>query len=214
MSWVSSEAARALFRTVLGDGASDKYDFRAEVTPTPDGVHTSFFVGKTRAVVGTVSVTLNGEELDASDFTLDAPNGVITLGDPPSGALLCSYNYQWFTDAELDGFLEDAAQQLGFTGATDTGLPTTLNSVVLDLAAAHAFTRKAAEYADSLQASSPDGYSIDTGRSAPNWARLASDALARAEKKYKWWLDSPLAGGKPSMAFSSFQLPRYTPNIR
>jgi hypothetical protein len=208
VSW-NLDAARETFRALIGDGTTDHFEFKAQVVPTPDSRHTEFFVGRTRVVDEEFTVCLNGE--DYTGFDLAAESGVVTMDSAPSGVLLCSFYYQWFTDAEIAQFLADAVTLIGFEGVTDTTFPIALRSVVFDLAMSIAFTRKAAEYAESLQASSPDGYSVQTDKSAPNWTKLASDALARAEKKWKWYLESPLAAGRPAMAFSRFRLPVYMP---
>lgn len=210
MAWTTA-AARSLFRIILGDGTTDKAEYKNEVIPTPDGLHTTFFVGRTRLVEASFAAVLDGTVLDASDWDLDPVGGILTIDPAPSATLLTSFNYQWFTDAELDGFLLDAATQLGFEGVDAESLPIALRSCLLDFASALAYTRKAGETAEVMQASSPDGYSINS-KDSMNWGRLADAALSRAKVKFDFYLKSPFAFGKPSMSIVTFQLPRYTPN--
>ncbi len=210
MSW----DAIGVMRACLGDGLTDKFEHKAEVTPTPDGANTDFFCGHTRVIDGTFSVVTNGEDMSTAEWTLNAATGVVTITGAPTETVLCSYYWQWFQDAELEAFLNDASSVLGYTGFADTALPVGLRSATMDYAMALAFTRKASESADSLQAGAPDGYSIDTGKSSPQWLKLAWDATQRAQMKLKWFVESPLAGGRPSMAITTFNLPVYTPRIR
>jgi hypothetical protein len=210
MSWTQIAALETL-RVCLGDGHADHFEFKADVTPTPDGLHRLFFLGRTRVLKETVAVYLSGTRLDDDDVDVDESRGTMEVATAPTGAMQASFHWQWFTDSELTQFLTDATTQLGYTGLTDTAFPVPLRSVALDLASAMAYTRKAAEYAESLQASSPDGYSIETSKSHPNWAGLAKDALSRAQTKFKWYVDSPLAMGAPGLRLVSFTLPSYTP---
>lgn len=211
MAWTVSDA-RDRFRICIGDGLADHYEHKSEVTPTADGLHDQFFVGRTRLVEPTVRCFLNGVELD-DEFEVDPVPGLITVltPTPPSGVVLASYYWQWFTDAEIDVFLQDAANALGFTGVDDATLPVALQSVIMDWGAAVAYTRKAAEWAEALQASTPDGYSLDTGKAHPNWAKLAQDAMKRGKDKLDAYLESPLAFSKPEMRLTSFRLPVYIP---
>lgn len=208
MAWNIDDALKTL-RTILGDGDSDHYEFKADVTPTADGLHTSFFGGRTRMRAESVIVYVNGTMIAPDE--IDEPHGRIIIESAPSGVVQVSYHWQWFTDLELTTFLRDALNMLGFSDIADSNLDFPLRSVMMDLASALAYTRKAAEYAESLQASSPDGYSVDTGKAHPNWAGLAKDAMARSQTKFKWYIDNPLNQGAPGMRLVTFQLSSYMP---
>lgn len=211
MAWTTA-TARDRFRIMAGDGVADHADYKAEVSPTPDGIHERFFVGRRLLVDdATLQVFIAGALQPPSSYIMTLDEGVVAIPSKPTEPVLVSFHYLWFRDAEVDAFLDNAAKFLGYSGADDASLPGALQAVILDLAAAEGFTRKAAEYAETLEAASPDGYSINTGKSHPNWAKLAADALARAEKKWKWYLDSPLSSAAPAIAFTNYTMPIYTP---
>jgi hypothetical protein len=206
----TADAATAALRTRLGDAETDHYEFAVDITPTPDGVRKQFFVGRTRLVAGTLSVIHSG--LAYTAYSINAVKGVMeATGSAPTGAVQASYYWQWFTDAELAAYLLDACESLGYTAVTDEALPVALRSVVVDLAAASAYTRKAAEYAESLSASAPDGYNLTTGQSHPNWIGLAKAMTASAAEKYERYLTNPLTRAKPRLRHVTFLLPGYTP---
>ncbi len=201
-----------MLRTVLGDGVTDHYEFKADVTPTPDGLHTRFFGGRVRMLEESVQVFVNGVNFEAANLdSMDPVRGVVVFPTAPTGAVQLSFHWQWFTDQELNSFITDGLGMLGYSDITDTTIDIALRSVVLDLASSLAYTRKAAEYAESLQASSPDGYSVDTGKAHPNWAALAKDAMKRAQDKFKWIIDNPFGQASPSMRMTSFRLSSYQP---
>lgn len=203
MSW----DARSVLRTSLGDGPADRLEFKRDVTPAPDSLHTKFFVGHTRVVAASFTAVLNGEDYDG--FTLTQSSGIIETDSAPSGVLLTTYYWQWFTDPELDAMIADSIQQVGVEDVD--AVPVGARSSVLELAMAHAFTRKAAEWAEAISASAPDGFSLKVDQVSPNWSKLAQDALARAAKKWEWFVKSPLGLAKPAFSTVSFAMPTYVP---
>lgn len=209
-AWVLSSAVSSL-RRLLGDGTTDKFEFRVGGQPAPDGITTRFFVGQPRVVGASVQPFLNGAALYASG-TLDADRGTLEVPTAPavSGTLEFSYYFQWFTDAELEEFLTQAAAVVRYESVADEGLPVALRPAVLDFACYYAFMRKAAEYAETLEASA-GGVSTTQKGSHPNWRSLAEAAFKNGKAKLELYAENPVGSAAPGMRFVSFELPRFQP---
>lgn len=206
-AWDATTALSSL-RSLLGDHATDKFEFKASCFPTPDGIVQKFFVGQTRVVDDTLEVFVGGVATAVSG-TPDYDQGCFNLASAPSGVeLQASFHYQWFTDAELGEFLTAAASLLGFETVSDSGLPVGVRASVLDFACYYAYMRKAAEWADSLTASAA-GYTADQSKSHPNWRALAETAMKNGQAKLKVYTDQPLATVTPAMKFVRYRLYPY-----
>lgn len=209
--WDVASAVNSL-RSLLGDAATDKYEFKTDVFPTPDSVTTRFFVGQTRVVEDSLQVYVAGVETAVSG-TPTWETGTFDLAVAPSGSVDCqtSFYYQWFTDDELEGFVTLSAQLLGFSGITDSTLLTGIRTVVLMFACYHAYMKKAAEYADAITASAA-GYTYDQAKSHPNWRELAKAAYDAAKKALDLFVENPLNGAlRPLMRTVTFRMQRYQP---
>lgn len=205
-AWDTTSAVATL-RSLLGDGATDKYEFMADVVPTPNGLVSKFFVGRTR-LADTPLIYLAGEAVTG---TVDLPTGTFELEVAPTGAVQASYYYRWFTDAELTTFLSDACLLLRYTGIDDSAMPEGVRPIVAEFACYYAYRRKAAEWAESVVASA-GGYTADQSRPAPNWRALAESAWKNATEKLKLYVENPLTGSAaPAMRFVAYSLPVYTP---
>lgn len=211
--WDISSAVSSL-RSLLGDNASDKYEFKADVYPTPNGVTTRFFVGQTRLASGSLEVYHNGILVPAvSGSAIDYAKGSFTYegssDGPPKGLLQASFYYQWFTDDELVVFLTEASNMLLFespSGDFSTGLRPTL----LSWACYNAYMRKAAEFAETVEAAAA-GYTFKRNQATPNWVSLAKTSLEQGNAKLKLFIENPLNTTHPHLAFVSFGLTRYQP---
>jgi len=204
--WENGSSVASL-RSLLGDGPSDKFEFRTSAVPAPDGVTCRFFLGRQRLVEDSVVVYENsvsgaptiGAALGTADF-LTAP--------APSGTVEASYFYQWFTDPELLEFLTLAANTLRFESSADAALPVGLRPALLDFACYHAYMRKAAEYAEALSGSA-NGFEVNQGHAHPNWRSLAEAAFKNAAEKVKQYAENPLGAKLPRMCFVSYQLEKW-----
>lgn len=205
--WTLSDAIVSLRRR-LSDGADDKYVHQMEVDPEPDGIQTTFAVPDSRLVADSLELTLEGSPVTPD--TVDHPAGRFTLAAPDANQKLrASYYFQWFTDAELEDFLGQASNMVGYDGVEDESLPFGLRPATLTYACYFACMKKAAEAADSVSASA-GGFSTDTNRQHPNWlamARLYWDNAQREEESFA----EPVGAEKPAMAFVSYKLYRYVP---
>lgn len=190
----------------MGDGTSDKYEFKALAVPPPDDITTRFNSGRSRIVEGSLTVYVQGVET-APTGTVDYEHGTFDLPEaPPKGAEICSsFAYQWFKDAELTEFLLNG---IGLLGLEDiAGVAVGLRPVALDFACGFAYMRKAAEYAESVTASAGGG-DVDQSRISPNWLALANTSFKAGADKLEIYKRTP-AGAQ--IRFLTFKLPTYVP---
>lgn len=211
-AWDTTTAVSSL-RSLLGDNAGDKAEFKADCQPAPDGVTKRFFAGQPRIVSGSLSVFLSGIETAVSG-TPDYDRGTFDLATAPSGSVQvqASYTYQWFTDAELSTFLTQGATMVGYESVSDALLPIGLRPALLDFSAYYAYMRMAAIWAESVTASA-GGYTVDQSKSHPNWRALAEMALRAGQEKVKLFNEAPGDTKSPSVAFSKcYKVDPYIPS--
>lgn len=134
MSWTT---AISDLRTLVSDGALDKYNFRKEIFGILDSSNKSFKTLEVRRITdftntqAPLGIFVNNALVTV---TADFPvTGELTLASAPSNGdkIEASYYSQWFLDSELTVFLTSAANWLvGFDDFTaiDSGLrPATLH---------------------------------------------------------------------------------------
>lgn len=150
MSWSTSLTD---LRSLLSDGAADRSARRKKVFGKIDGTNATFYTFEFRRVTDFTTATsplgvfLNGVAVSvASD---DPASGFFTLSVAPAinngavGAVIeASYYYQWFTDAELTGFLSNAVRWLGL-GTDPSVLDDGLVPAALQYAAKDAYYKMA-----------------------------------------------------------------------
>lgn len=208
-AWDTTSALTSL-RSLLGDGPADKYEFMTDVVPTPNGLVTTFFCGRTR-LASTPTIYEGGQVVEATSGSVDLPTGTFALDAAPTGSVQTSFYFQWFTDAELQVFLNEAAMLLRYTGFDDATIPEGVRPILGEFACYYAYRRKAAEFAEAVVASA-GGYTADQSRPAPNWRALAEGAWKNATEKLKLYAENPLGGsGAPAMRFVAYSLPTYVP---
>lgn len=227
MPWDVSSAIANL-RSLLGDGETDKFEFKTLVAPQPDSVSTRFFVTQTRVVPNTLEVYHNGVQVSPSG-AVDWTKGTFSFapsGLAPSGQLEASFYYQWFTDEELVRFLDQAAQMLSLQATvtqtftdlfeefvdsetlTEITIEIGLQPTLMQFAIYAAYSRKAAEWADALTASAA-GYTMDLSKRGPNWTQLAKAAMEQAKAALDLFTSNPLSSKRTILRFVSFRLPPY-----
>ncbi len=214
--WDQSAAIRSL-RSLLGDNPTDKFEFKADVFPTPDGITTKFFVGQTRLVPGTLAVYVDHRPTPSGAPSgivgVDTATGTFDLGVAPSGSIevQASFYYQWFGDDDLIEYLNAAVGLLGFEDMGADAIPVGVRGALLDFAAYYAYMKKAAEFADSLVAEAA-GYKADQSKSHPNWRDLAKTAYEKARDKLKLYVDNPLGQTSPEMRFVAYRMVNWQGN--
>lgn len=210
MAWEDSQALAA-FRRLLGDTSTDKFVFRQDVDPTPDGVTKHFQLGETNVIEATVKIYKNGALMN-SGYTLDAPNGVIEFTNPPAieERIQASFNFQWFNDDQLRGFLDSGANSVAIESFVDDALPIGLRPGVLHLASYFAYMMKSAETADQVSTDA-EGFKYDQ-RSFANWKKMAENAKDSAQKAIEFYNLNILNSGGIGIAIRTYRLPDYVPH--
>lgn len=205
--WTLSTAIVSLRRR-LGDSPTDKYVHMMDVDPEPDGRQRVFSVPDSNLVATTLKVFIDGEPDE--DVVPDNAQGSFTMEAPDAGEeVRACYNFQWFTDAQLEDFLTNGAAQLGYDTVLDGTLPLGLRPATLSYGAFYAYMFKAAQAAD-VMTTAEAGFSTDTSKRTPNWLSLAKmmwDTAVRERTSF----ENPVGSGRAAMVFRSFRLPRYVP---
>jgi len=207
--WESS-AARKSLRTLLADNDGDKFEFKVPIYPVPDGHTKDFSLGRTRILEGSLTLYLDGaiiQDGDIDNFEVDT--GVVSLvtAPPPSGALLASFGYQWFSDEQLDEAVIQGCQTLSFETVPLVS-PVGLRPVALDFAAYHAYMMMAAIEAEEIVVTA-GGYEAHQYRSHPNWREMARLAFEKAQTKLKVFLETALGQESPALAMTAYRMINY-----
>lgn len=154
MGWPDTATAITALRNILADGPTDKYAALKKVFGAVDGVNLNFKTFEYRrltdftAPTGSLGVFKNGALITPTSDDPAFGQFILNESDVPSNrdAIAASYYYQWFLDAELDSFLQNACTWLGF-GATYINLDDGLNAAALRFACQDAYEYLAAKYA-------------------------------------------------------------------
>lgn len=162
MSWVDSPTAIQALRAILFDGVTDKICSMKKVFGVLDQVNVVFKTFEYRRVQDFSSPTApfglfkNGTAIAPSDIQSDDPaTGTIVLQIAyvatlsTRDSITATYNYQWFTDAELDVFMQNASTWLGFS-PTYINIPDGLNASALRFAAQEAYLMAAMKYSTRM----------------------------------------------------------------
>lgn len=157
MGWVDSPTAILALRSLIFDGPTDKICSNKKVIGAIDGVNTLFKTFEYRrltdftTVAAPLGVYVNSVQTTAASD--DKMSGTFTLTVPPTtttrDVVTASYYYQWFFDADLDVFLQNASSWLGF-GLVYTNIPDGLNVAALRFAAQEAYEAAAMKYSTRL----------------------------------------------------------------
>lgn len=159
MGWTSTATAITALRTLIKDNPTDKLCSVKQVIGTVDGVNLIFKTFEYRRVTDfTISPTpfplgvyKNGTQIDPTNISQDDTDSgafQLAIAVVPSNrdSIRATYYYQWFEDAELDTFMQNASTWLGL-GATYINLPDGLNASALRFAAQEAYLAASMKYA-------------------------------------------------------------------
>jgi|SRR5271166_375333 len=196
-AWPTPAAAIVALRNILYDGPQDKLAAQKKVFGTVDGVNTIFKTFEYRRLTDftlaqfPLGVFLNGAQIDSSEIDQDDTGSgtfIIDISAFPAGlpqsrtSITASYYYQWFVDAELDQFLQDASNWLG-QGSTYINLPGGLGPVALRFAAQEAYEALASKYSVRIAQTYQleDAPSEDILKSIQAFKEMSEGFLAKAE---------------------------------
>lgn len=170
-------------RTAIDDVAGGKSIFKENLARSRfgnqvGGGNVAFQLNNTRVVAGTLSVSKDGGSFAAA-ATEDDLRGRFTFASAPATAALATYDFLFFTDAEITTLLENSASFVGTTDATFATVDPGLGDALVYKAAsdaARALVTRTAPYYDA----GAGGKSARKGAISPKYAALAKDLLAAA----------------------------------
>jgi len=156
---VTWTTALADLRTQLSDGPTDKLRYWKRVFGDLNGVNTRFKTFEFRRITNftsgsidpTLGVYLNRVRLSSAAISSDVPSvGVFDLAVAPADGdvLEASYYIQWFTDAELQSFVDAAA--LWLDAGTVSQIVDGLKSSALRYALYQAYAKLALRWSEAL----------------------------------------------------------------
>jgi hypothetical protein len=153
MSW---DSALLDLRQLLSDGPTDKYRWRKQVYPAPNGLTTSFKTFEFRRItdftnsVSPLGIYKNGVLLSNNEVVSDeVSTGDFVLTTPPvDGDMIeTTYYVQWFNDNELQGFLVSASEWLLFSDQY-VNIPDGLRPSAKKFATSEAYQKLAVKYSE------------------------------------------------------------------
>jgi len=226
--WVQADAVAAA-RIVLDDLDKSKVIFDYQpLLGKQDGTNKIFQVPEQRLVASLIQLYKNGTLLSSpTDFSVsDAELGIITFVTAPAltDEIRITFAFHWFTDVEIDGHLNRAANELGFatyhTGAktivgsetTDvlTDIPNGLKHAITQLGAANAASALVERFATKYDISSGDhNYSPSqvSERYQTLYEKLREGGLLARDSFYQ----GQGRQFQPSIASQGYVLPNFTP---
>lgn len=160
MGWSSSAVAIGILRDILFDNASDRLCANKKVIGTIDGTNLIFKTFEYKRTTNFTTAVFplglfkDGVQLALNKITSDdVATGVFKIDSSvvPSGrsAITATYYFQVWVDAELDNYLQNASNWLGY-GSTYTNLPDGLNASALDFSAREAYRAAAMKYTQQM----------------------------------------------------------------
>ena len=198
MGWTETATAITALRGLVNDGPTDKICSNKSVVGPQDGTNLMFKTFEFRRVgtfVGPSPVSFpcgvfnNGQQVNARDIAQDDPiSGTFQLKGSGTGTapanrdnFVATYYYQWFTDDELDTFLQNASNWLNL-GSTYINVPDGLNACVLDFAARECYRKAAVKFTQRMSEvykteDAPEGIQ----EMINSWRGMAKDFMASAE---------------------------------
>lgn len=222
MAWPDAATAQLALRNILFDGPYDKRANQKKVLGAVDGVNSTFTTFEYRRTVGfdvatgVTAVFKNNVNINAYVASDDTASGIFTLsasGIPSNrDVLTATYYYQWFTDAELDVFLQNASSWLGL-GTTYINIPDGLNVACLRFAAQEAYELAASKYSTRISEvfQLQDAPSEDILKSVDAFRSMADGFLAKAETMRDDYYKRQGQSLAPNFAFSLGQVTDPTP---
>lgn len=187
MPWTT---ANQELRQLLRDGPTDRLRFRKRVFGEINGTNKLFKTFEFRRVTDLTTATLplgvyiNG--VQGASVASDYPDvGAFELTTAPvDGDIVeASYYVQFFTDAEIDQFLNNGAKWLGFAQSSD--VPPDLNPSCLDYAQGDAYSALALKFIERTSETYQleDMPQADRISASDAYKKMASEYYASATKK-------------------------------
>jgi hypothetical protein len=198
MAWATTAAAITNLRSLIKDNPTDKICYQKEVIGMVDGTNPYFKTFEYRRLTNfttnagstfPLGVWKNNTLLTSVQVTADdTASGAFTLANAviPSATsrdvIRATYYYQWFTDSELDAFLQNASAWLGL-GNTYINIPDGLNVAALRFSAQEAYEAAAMKYSTRMAEvyKLSDAPSEAILKSIQAFREMANDFMSKAE---------------------------------
>lgn len=160
MAWLDQATAISSLRQMIYDGPTDKICANKKVLGVTDGINSIFKTFEFRRITDfseaefPLGIFLKGVAIDTGLVVQDdLASGIFQLsGDAiPTNrdSLTASYYYQWFVDAELTTFMQNATTWLGFS-SNFQNIPDGLNAAALRFAAKESYSAAAMKYSSRM----------------------------------------------------------------
>jgi hypothetical protein len=202
-------------RQAISDGPEDKYCDQKKCFGKTNGSNLQFKTFEFRRVTNFTTATwplgvfingvlqpasiVNEDDVDSGNFLLQS------IDAPADGTVVeASYYYQWFTDSELDQFLQNASNWLQF-GSTYANVPDGLNMALLNFASKEAYLKAAMKYSVRQAATYKleDAPSEDILKSIQAFQQMAKDFAATAETMRNDYYTRSGAALAPNFGFAT-----------
>lgn len=223
MAWPNSQAAISALRNILLDGPKDKICANKKVLGICDGVNTVFKTFEYRRITDFTNpvfpegIYQSGQPIDSGLVDSDdLASGIFVVNGSaiPDNriTMTATYYYQWFTDAELDSFLQNASTWLGFS-TTYINTPDGLNPALLRFACQEAYESAAMKY--STRAAEvyqlEDAPKEDILKAIEAFQKMADNFLSKAEQMRDDFYTRQGQSLAPNFAFSLGKVTDPTP---
>lgn len=150
--WADTAAALTALRQFLNDGPTDRPVKSKQIIGPANGVNKVFFTWEDRLITGTVSTIVNDTVIaEGANLAVNQALGQLTylVAPPPSAAIVASYFFQYFTDAELTSALTAGLGQIS-DATLVTNVPNGLQQAVLCFAGYFAYYKQAMRWAQRM----------------------------------------------------------------
>jgi len=198
------------------------------LTQNRDGLNVTFYLQYQNIVSGLINSVqygpwctygTNKRSLSGGTvpFTLDAVNGIVTMGSPPDAGItqpfFFDYYFQWFVDADYQDWIDQATLELGMTLGNFVGQTPgsgDLTAALIQLVVERYWINRASLYANKY-ATSGGGAAEQIQTVTQNFLNLAKQARAKADRMRIAAYVDPGERQMPASAVITTQPAQYTP---
>ncbi len=214
MGWADAATAYIALRNLIKDNDQDKLCATKAVLGELNGSNKTFKTFEYRRLTdfsssGTswpLGIYMNGSMLPSSGVNRDDPDsGTFELTSAPDDrdSIRASYYYHWFTDVELESFLQNASTWLG-QGTNYLNLVDGLNAAALRFAAQEAYVAAAMKYSTRMSEvyKLEDAPSEEILKALDAFRGMAKDFMKSATALRDDYWQRQGQPGAPNVAFS------------
>ena len=196
------------------DAETSNRAFNESPVGAVNGTNTHFRLANRNIVPGSVLISDSTgvwrENAAAYGFVEDDVNGMITFNTAPvlNTILTADYYWQWFTDTDMSEFINEAAQNLGYTDPT--AVPQLQVTSLLKYALNVLLLRKAQAYTRKFSSSS-GGISQEVAAVANQFQEEAKQAFDEGVKLMNNYYTRSGARQAPASGTTTYKVDPFTP---